>query len=164
MDIDELVRQELANPDRLESLRDTTLFDSPRQRRLDSICRMVARQLKAPYCLLNLLNSDQQYVLAAFGTEPDAIARDNSASYCKFVVGTRKPFRVNDAEQDEWVCMNPNTVSGMVRAYLGVPVTSWSGYVLGTLCVFDTVPREWSDENLAFLEHQATAAMAVAQS
>ena len=33
---------------------------------------------------------------------------------------------------------------GRVVAYLGVPLTDGEGHVVGTLCVFDPVPREWS--------------------
>lgn len=38
-----------------------------------------------------------------------------------------------------------------MRAYLGVPVR-YRDQCIGSFCVVDTTPREWSDDDLAALE------------
>ena len=46
-----------------------------------------------------------------------------------------------------------------VRAYLGVPLRTPSGSVLGSVCVFDREPHEWSAEDLQRVEATAQAVM-----
>lgn len=50
-----------------------------------------------------------------------------------------------------------------VRFYVGAPLTSSDGYRVGTLCLIDTVPREFTRENLAALRDIADAAEAEIQ-
>jgi len=54
---------------------------------------------------------------------------------------------------------NPAIESAGVRAYLGVPLRTQSGQVVGSLCVFDREPREWSDEDLQRAQQAARDVM-----
>ena len=38
-----------------------------------------------------------------------------------------------------------------VRAYAGVPLTTSGGHTLGSFCVIDTQPRDWTEEEIATL-------------
>jgi len=46
------------------------------------------------------------------------------------------------------------TVGGM-RAYLGAPLISHTGHVLGGLCGLDVQPREFASEDVAFVRERA---------
>jgi GAF domain-containing protein len=48
------------------------------------------------------------------------------------------------------------------RAYLGVPVRSRNGHVLGSFCVVDHQTRRWADKDCETLERLAHAAEAFA--
>lgn len=86
---------------------------------------------------------------------PDLVVADDtplSETYCSIVAAEGAPFSTSDAGADERLVDHPALES--VRAYMGVPLTV-EGQPFGTLCHFDVVPREVSDEAFAFLERAA---------
>jgi GAF domain-containing protein len=46
-----------------------------------------------------------------------------------------------------------------VLAYLGVPLATDEGQVLGSLCAVDTVPRAWTPDDLAALQDVVASVM-----
>ncbi|RYD22850.1 MAG: GAF domain-containing sensor histidine kinase, partial [Verrucomicrobiaceae bacterium] len=82
-----------------------------------------------------------------------------SHSFCKHVVEDGRPFSVEDASTDERVSANPAVGEYGVRSYLGMPLRTRDGMVLGSLCVFETQPRKWSEEDQGRLSDLAAAVM-----
>jgi PAS domain S-box-containing protein len=64
---------------------------------------------------------------------------------------------VDDAGADERVRTLPPVTSGAVGAYLGAPLSDSAGNVVGALCVFDPVPRPWSDGDVTTLRQLAAS-------
>jgi GAF domain-containing protein len=59
---------------------------------------------------------------------------------------------VPDATADPRTRDNPIVTSGpQVRAYAAAPLTTHDGHTLGTVCVYDYTPREFSPSQLADL-------------
>jgi signal transduction histidine kinase len=76
------------------------------------------------------------------------------------VVIEAQPLVIRDARRDPLVQSNP-AVSGFgVIAYLGVPLTTPEGHVLGSLCAIDTKPREWPEGAVEILGSLAAMVMA----
>ena len=46
-----------------------------------------------------------------------------------------------------------------VIAYAGIPLITSDGYALGTLCIVDQQPRDWTEEEVGILRVLATSAM-----
>lgn len=61
-------------------------------------------------------------------------------TYCALVGATREPFATADSRTDERLTDHPARES--VQSYSGCLLRSPEGEPLGTLCHFDTVPRE----------------------
>jgi len=63
---------------------------------------------------------------------------------------------VADASVDPSVLANPLVAGEFgLRFYAGAPLTTWDGHSLGTVCVIDKEPREFSDGDVATLEQLA---------
>lgn len=54
---------------------------------------------------------------------------------------------------------NPAIRDLNVIAYLGIPLVTSDGYVLGSFCVIDSRPRRWTPEEVAVVEKLAAAVM-----
>ncbi|RYJ04986.1 MAG: GAF domain-containing protein, partial [Actinomycetales bacterium] len=91
---------------------------------------------------INLITDTAQYQVATHGFDASVCRREDSM--CNLVLHTGAPVVVPDASQDERFKDNPfvTGVIGEVRFYATHQLRTPEGVVIGTLCVFDTVPRE----------------------
>lgn len=145
----------LRNPDRLAALKDTGLLDSAPEEAFDRITRLVAHLLNTPVSLVSLVDADRQFFKSAQGLpEPLASARQTplSHSFCKHVVIGGVPLVVNEATQHAAVRSNPAVREYGLMAYLGVPIRSKEGHVIGSLCAVDVKPRQWTKSELTALQ------------
>ena len=160
------LKHSIENPARLEALENSGLLDTPPEERFDRVTRELAAALEVPGALVSLVDADRQFLKSRFDAQfdPDGKNADRresplAYSFCKHVVGGGEPLVVEDAELNAVVRGNPAIESAGVRAYLGVPLRTQSGQVLGSLCVFDREPREWSDEDLQRAQQAARDVM-----
>lgn len=149
-------------PLRLTALRETQLLDSPGEEAFDRFTRLAARLLDVPVALFSLVDADRQFFKSQTGLpQPWAQKRETplSHSFCQHVVASDAPLVVEDARSDPRVQDNLAVRDLDVVAYLGVPVRSSEGFVLGSLCAIDVVPRQWSRADLDALTDIASALM-----
>ncbi|SIO47168.1 PAS domain S-box-containing protein [Singulisphaera sp. GP187] len=147
---------------RLASLRETGLLDSPAELSFDRLTRLVARFLKVPIALISLVDDRRQYFKSCLGLpEPWATARETplTHSFCRHVVASSEPLIVGNARTHPLVRDNPAIDELGVVAYLGVPLTTTDGLVLGAICAIDREPREWTEDEVAALTDLACSVM-----
>jgi PAS domain S-box-containing protein len=151
----------LADPGRLEALRQTNLLDTATEEAFDRLARLAARLLRAPIALVTLVDQDRQFLKACLGVpEPWASARQLplSHSLCQRLLVTGQPLVIGDARGDPLARGNQAVVEFGVAAYLGIPLR-FAGQVLGSLCVADRQPRSWTDDDVALLADVAGLVM-----
>ena len=144
--------------DRLKALRDTGLLDTPTEESFDRPARLAARVLHAPVALVSLIDEDRQFFKSCLGLpEPWGSRRETplSHSFCQHVVAGRSPLVIEDARQHPVLRTNPAIQDLGVVAYIGHPLIDENGQALGTLCVIDSKPRQWTAEDAAVLEDLA---------
>jgi GAF domain-containing protein len=126
---------------------------------LGDLVNQVAVRLDTPFVMIDVLLNDAQVFLAGHGPVPEWIQEAGGTplewSMCQPLVTERAPRYVEDLAVDPLFRDNPLVTLGGLRAYVGAPLMSQAGHVLGGLCGLDVVPRPFSSEELAFL--QATA-------
>lgn len=152
------VRTDLDAPARLDALALTMLLDSPPEEVFDRHTRLLTRILGAPVALLSFVDDERQFFKSAIGLdEPWASARGTglSRSFCQHVVATDEVLQVTDARTDSRVSDNDAITDLGVVAYLGAPVHGPDGQPIGSLCVIDHRPRQWTAEDLSLLEELA---------
>ena len=139
------------NPNRLAGLRRLLLLDTPPNPTFDRLTRLASQLLQTPIAMLTLVDADRQFFLSATGL-PDAIPRQTPLDYsiCH-AVAARRPLVVSDARCDPVLADNPVVTLLGMTAYLGIPLITPDGHAVGTLCVVDVVPREWTDAEMALL-------------
>ncbi len=147
--------QPLSDQNRLRALSETRLLDSEAEEAFDRISQLARRFLGAPVCLVSLVTEKRQFFKSALGLpEPFATQRQTpiSHSFCQHVVTTGAPLIVNDAPNHPLVRGNPAIRDLGVMAYLGIPLHSPDGHVIGSFCVIDSKPRAWSEEEIITLK------------
>lgn len=140
--------------DRLAELEAYRVLDTPNDPALDRICRLAQRVLALPYAMVSIVAADRQWLKASVRLGNASYPRD--ISLCAHTVHAGQPMVVPDTLQDPRFADNP-LVTGFpgIRAYAGVPLAVASGHVLGTLCVVDKAPREFSEQDLETLRELA---------
>jgi PAS domain S-box-containing protein len=126
---------------RVAALHRLGILDTPAEAVLDALVRSAAAACGTPMAAMTLIDRDRQWIKARAGLEGyDEIPR--AEALCTTVLATREYVEIPDTRLD------PRTVSkSCVRAapplvfYAGAPLTTAEGYVVGTLCVLDVVPR-----------------------
>ena len=152
----------LLSPDRLDALHATGLLDSPCEEAFDRLTRLASSCCSAPMSLVSLVDGDRQFFKSAVGLpEPVRTIRSTPLNYsfCRHVVESGKPLIVSDAREHPLTCSNPAIAEAGIIAYAGVPLSTPSGHVIGTLCVLDVVPRQWTVREIEPLIDLAAAAM-----
>ena len=147
---------------RLAAVRRLLVVHRPPNPILDRLTRLAAQLVEAPISLLTLVDIDRQIFLSAYGLpEPIRAARQTGIEYsiCQLAVATGRPLIVADAHADAVLRGNPAVTDLGVTAYAGMPLLTWDGHAVGTLCVIDLVARDWTDDHLVALSHLADIAM-----
>ena len=119
----------------------------PREDRFDRITRMAQRLLHVPIVLISIIDDDVQWCRSAQGLDAPEIPRD--ISFCSHAIMTPDVFQVRDMLMDPRFAANPLVIGPPhIRSYCGWPLEIARGLRVGTLCVLDTMPRTYSDDDL----------------
>jgi PAS domain S-box-containing protein len=143
----------LHDPGRLAALRQVNLLDTPTEEALDRLVRQAANALAVPVALVSLIEQDRQLFKASVGLAgPWASAGQLALSHslCQHLLVTRQPLVVPDTRRDPLARDNEFILALGLAAYLSVPLVV-AGQVLGSLCVADRQPRDWTAEQVAAL-------------
>jgi len=144
---------------RLQSLYETRLLDSPAEERFDRITRLAKQMFGVPIALVSLVDSDRQWFKSKQGL--DACQTSREISFCGHAILSPEIFLVPDASQDSRFFDNPLvTAEPKIRFYAGVPLYTMAGYCIGTLCIIDMKPREFSLAQQTALKDLAAIVMA----
>lgn len=112
------------------------------QPELEDLVQVAAQLCHVPAAAINLLQGETQATVAAVGVDRGACSLEDSM--CDAVLYAGHPVQVADASVDPRWDRNP-WVTGeraSFRFYAAHQLASPRGVVIGTLCVFDYVPRE----------------------
>ncbi len=152
------VLQVVRNVARLLSLQRSGLLDTPPEEVFDRFTRLASHLLRARTALLSLVDSDRQFFKSAKGLdEPWASRRQTplTHSICKHVVEAGSGLVIPDGRLHPVVRDSPAVQECRFVAYAGMPVRAADGLILGTLCVMDDHPREWTAAELDALRDLA---------
>jgi PAS domain S-box-containing protein len=150
----------IGDPARLAALHGLDLLDSAPEEAFDRLTRLAGTVLGAPMALVSLVDDTRQFFKSMVGLpEPWASRREAplSHSFCRHVVEKAEPLIVADAREHPLVRDNPAVPDLGVVAYAGIPLILSTGEVLGSFCVIDVKPRDWTEQEIAALKDIAGA-------
>jgi CheY-like chemotaxis protein len=125
----------------------------PPEQELQEILVKVAAELKMPVALVSLMYRDAQWFKAHVGLSGSILAARGTPrewSFCQHIVTAEKPMPlvVPDASSHPLFVEMPFVKNGQVGCYLGAPIITPSGEILGSLCVMDAKPTQFSPEQV----------------
>ena len=148
-----------AEPLRLEILSDYGVLDTAPVQALDDLVQLAAKICETPIALISLIDEERQWFKARVGLESQELPRN--ISFCTHTLQQEELFIVPDATRDQRFATNPLVTGELaLRYYMGAPLVTPEGAVLGTLCVIDRSHREMSsfqEETLVVLAQQTMA-------
>lgn len=135
---------------RLKTLRAMNLLDTPAEERFDRLTRIAQRLFGVPISLVSLVDEQRQWFKSCQGLDASETPRD--ISFCGHAVLGDEVFVVSDAREDQRFFDNP-LVQGepRIRFYAGCPLRAMDGRKLGTVCIIDRQPREFSEADSRIL-------------
>ena len=149
--------------ERLKELLSYQILDTEQEYAFDDLVDFASNILGFPFVFINLIDKDRQWPLAGSGIPRETAQCPRDESLCNFVVKQHETLIIPDAQADDRysslaaVCSEPH-----VRFYAGAPLINKNGHALGSLCVVDFEPREFSYEkveNLKSISRQVVAQM-----
>lgn len=131
--------------ERLKSLRELQILDSPREQQFDDLTRLIAHICDVPMAVISLVDEKRQWFKSTVGIDVCETGRDEA--FCAHAILGDAPLIVEDATKDERFIGNPLVTEGIkLRFYAGVPLSTHDGLHLGTMCILDTKPKKITEE------------------
>ena len=136
---------------RLAVLEHFDVLDSLPEERFDRITRLASRCFDVPIAVVSLVADMRQWFKSSVGLDGGDAVRERSL--CSHAIMDSEVFVVLDATRDPRFADNPLVTGDKeIRFYAGAPLVTAKGFRLGTLCLFDSRPREaFGDEDKAML-------------
>jgi len=104
----------------------------------------------SPIALITLMDYDVQLIKAKLGVDADEMPRNTS--FCTHAIQMEKIMVVKDASKDTRFANAPVVVNNPhIRFYASANLKSYDGYNVGTLCVYDTKPKDLTEQQLECL-------------
>ena len=144
----------LRDPERLRALYATGLLDAGPNPTFDRFADVAAKALAAPSAAVSLVDSDRQVFTGLVGISGDMAATRQTPierSVCQHAVMTGEPLIVDDARIHPLLKDHPAVLDGTLVAYAGIPLVDNYDHAIGTLCVWDSAPRQWSQGHVFVL-------------
>jgi PAS domain S-box-containing protein len=140
--------------ERLAALLRHAILDTPDEPTFDRLTALAARLFKVPVALVTFIDEKRQWFKSCFGTS----LRENTRelSFCAHAILEDTVTVVPDATMDPRFKDNPFVTGAPgMRFYAGAPLKVSGAYNVGTFCVIDVVPREFSAEDRELLAELA---------
>ena len=139
---------------RLQALHALNILDTQPDLRFDCITRFAAEKLEAPICLITFIDTDRQWFKSTWGTNAKEMPREYSIcahAICETVDHHPRGriYEIPDTHMDSRFFDNPQVVGEpWLRSYISFALQSESGLNIGTICLVDTRPRSFNDDEI----------------
>ena len=144
--------------ERLAAVQRYDILDTPADGTFDRIAALAAKLFDVPIAIVSVVDTDRIWFKAHHGL--DATQIDREPGLCASAILSDGPWIVTDAAKDPRTLANPLVAGDFgLRFYAGAPLTTHDGYNLGTLCVIDREPREFTPEESDTLSDLAELVM-----
>ncbi|MET3767974.1 hypothetical protein ABIB15_000646 [Marisediminicola sp. UYEF4] len=140
--------------ERIRALDRLEILDSAADSRFTRVTDLAQSMFGTAASAITFIDRDRQWFKARSGFELSEIPRDGG--FCDYTIRADSAFVVTNAVLDGRFADNP-FVTGYyhVRFYAGYPIVSPEGQRVGVFCIYDTRPREFSEEEAVMLRNLA---------
>lgn len=139
---------------RIEALKEYSFLDTETQKVLGNLTKLAAQICGTSGSQINFLGEYWQWALATTGWGPTKLSRE--VGFCKHTLQSENRYMVvEDALKDDRFSDNPMVTRPpphTQRFYAGITIKSEDNHPLGTLCVYDSEPKQLTDQQLESLQ------------
>ena len=144
---------------RLAALERSTLAEIDHEDPFDRLLELAITVTGAPRGVITYVNAERTTAVSSFGfPEGLDLHAPIAYSFCRFVVATRQPFIVEDAHHDPRTIGDPAIDAFAAVSWIGYAIEDDDGFILGTFCLMDAEPRQWSPTDILAVATLASAA------
>lgn len=136
--------------ERLHALHSYRILDTAPEAEFDRITHLAQRIFATPIALVSLVDTHRQWFKSKVGIDLCESGRDGAL--CAHAILSEEVLVVPDALLDPRFSRLPLVLGAPhIRFYAGAPLITREGFKLGTLCIIDKEPREFSPAQTAML-------------
>ena len=136
---------------RLRTLNECQVLDTEPEDVFDDITSLAAQLCESSMAFVSLVDTARLWFKSAFGSGVRDV--DREVGFCSHTILRKEPFIVTDALTDPRTCDNVMVLGPpYLRFYAGIPLIMSDGHAMGTLCVLDTTPRDFTSRQLSNLK------------
>ena len=141
--------------ERLTRLKALQILDTPAQKSFDNVAAIAAQMFNVPIALVSFVDSDRVWFKANVGME-DTTEVSRGVSLCSLVILNEDITVFKNAPTEPCLLANPLVAGEFgLQFYAGAPIKTPDGYTVGSICVVDKEPRDFSDADSRVLKHLA---------
>ncbi len=145
--------------DRVKALNRYFIFNTPSEPSFNKIVQLAKSIFKTPIAHLSFMDAEREAIKASIGLG-GLLNVDRSESMCALTVLNSEITVFEDALQEPSLNNHPYVHGPFgLRFYAGAPLKTPDGYTIGTLCLVDKQPRQFSDNDREILQNLADVAM-----
>ena len=145
--------------ERLKALFRYEILDTPPEGAFNRIASLATKLFQVPIALISLVDNERVFFKANVGM-PGVKNVPRGESLCSLAVLQEKPTVFNDAENEPCLLANPLVAGSFgLKFYAGAPLITSDGYNIGTVCLVDKKPRNFSEKEMEMLEDLAAVVM-----
>jgi GAF domain-containing protein len=123
----------------------------------DRIASLASDLLDAPMAAIGVVDDREQEFIACHGVDFGTLPREKTI--CTYALLEPGVTTISDIAEDPRFGDNEQLEAVALRAYAGANMTTPEGRVVGTVCTYDDVPRDWTEEDREHLQLLAAEAM-----
>jgi sigma-B regulation protein RsbU (phosphoserine phosphatase) len=149
----------VGDPARLAAVQRTARFGDGPEDAFDRLTELAAELIGVSRVCITLIDGEHTRAKSMIGFPADSPRLAPVAqTFCRFVVGSGQPLIVDDARRDSRTAGDPAIEIFDAAAWVGFPIVDDDGAVLGTFCLMDSSPHQWTPQDLYIIATLAKAA------
>ncbi|KAF0694163.1 Aste57867_14950 [Aphanomyces stellatus] len=125
---------------RLRKLDELRILRTPQEQEYNHIAQSAAEALQTPFGFISFIDAKEEWIKASYGGSTSSIPRDTSLS--AHVIMSYEVTAVPNLAADVRFQDNPLVTDNKLRFFVGFPLVTSDGYIVGVLGVADTRARE----------------------
>jgi GAF domain-containing protein len=147
--------------ERLAAIESYGLDSDELARSFDRVTDLASRHFGADIASLNLIEEREQRMMACQGIGTESMTTSRDASICTFtIVSDTRVMTVEDVREDPRFAGRTETFEEFgIRSYMGAQLVTPAGLSIGTLCIYDGEPRQFSSDERDYLRTLAELAV-----
>ncbi len=146
--------------ERLVALARYNILDTLPEPAYDDVVEIASCVAGTPIALITLLDQSRQWFKARVGLAVESTPREHSFCKCLLDLPLDEVLIVPDAHADARFSASPLVVGDpYIRFYMGAPLITPDGHVLGSLCTIDRVVRHPTEQQALALQALARQVM-----